>query len=117
MSIKFTNPWIDRRIEFVRAESAKNYLYRHGWKCTPFPQPQVLRFEGPLADSGNPIVRFVPVLEEADDYVQRIYELITSVAIIEDRTAVEVLNEMLDDGKHETNGHMNGTAAEAVATK
>jgi hypothetical protein len=88
-------PWIDPRIFAVRVAQVESYLLRHGWKRRPSPRPQLLFFEGPQADDGEPILQPVPSAERGSDYVQRIVEVITNLALIEDRYAVEVLNEIL----------------------
>jgi hypothetical protein len=93
--MRFTNPWIDPRVQFVQSKDAQAYLLRHGWKPVPFPRTDTLMFAGPLADSGKPITQIVPISEDSDAYVQRIIELITALAILEDRTAVAVLDDIL----------------------
>ena len=100
--MKFDNPWIDPRVQAVRAADAQAYLRRHGWKPKPFPRPQVLLFEGPPADDGEPIVQMVPASEGGSDYLQCIINLITSLALLEDRYAVEVLNDMLQQNPQES---------------
>jgi hypothetical protein len=50
-------------------------------------------------------------LEHTDDYVDSIIRLITNLAIIEDRTAVEVLDEMLGVTTPANNGAANGQPA------
>ncbi len=91
------SPWIDPRVEKVRAANARAYMLRHGWNQRPFPRPELLLFAGPLADDGEPIELAVPATEGPSDYVQRIIELITSLAVLEDRPAVTVLDEMLQE--------------------
>ncbi len=89
------NPWIDPRVDSVRAVDAQSYMLRHGWTPRPFPRPEVLIFQGPLADDGELIELVVPAEEGASDYGQCIISLITSLATLEDRPAVAVLDEML----------------------
>jgi hypothetical protein len=93
--VKFTNPWIDPRVQSVRVTDAQAYLLRHGWKPKSFARPQVLLFEGPPADDGEPITQIVPTFERGSDYLQCIIDLITNLALLEDRPAAEVLNDML----------------------
>ena len=90
-----TNPWIDPRVETVRVANARDYMLRHGWSPQPFPRSQVSLFAGPLDDSGVPIELVVPTTENSSDYAQRLIELITSLARIEDRSTSAVLDEML----------------------
>jgi hypothetical protein len=109
--MKFS-PWIDPRVEQVHVPAARSYLLSHGWKLKASPRPQVLLFEGPLDDDGEPIVLLLPATERTakergSDYYQRIIELITSLASIEDRYAVDVLNDILRqpaDGQPIVNG-------------
>ncbi len=61
----------------------------------PFPRPQVLLVEGPCDDSGKTIVQMVPASEELADYRQRLIELVTALAVIEDHSAPAVLDDML----------------------
>jgi hypothetical protein len=89
------DPWTDPRVEKVRASEAREYMLRNGWSLRPFPQARMLVFAGPLDDTGNAIELVAPAAENASDYVQRIIELITSLAAIENRHAVAVLDEML----------------------
>jgi hypothetical protein len=91
------NPWIDRRVISVRPADAQAYMLRHGWKPRAFPRPQILLFQGPLADDGEPIELVVPAQEGTSDYSQCIIELITSLAVLEDREASAVLEEMLQE--------------------
>lgn len=114
MTIKFRNPWIDRRVVNVRAAGARDYLLRHGWEPLDTPDAAIKLYAGPVADSGRRVTQPVPLFEEGDDYVQRIVELITNVAILEDRTAVEVLDEMLGVTTPSANGTANGKVAESA---
>ena len=104
--MKFT-PWIDPRVEQVRVEDMRSYLLRRGWKPKPAPRPQILLFEEPSNGDDKPIVLLVPANTRGSDYYQRVIELITSLAIIEDRYAVDVLNDILRqpaDGQPAANG-------------
>jgi hypothetical protein len=81
----------------VRSAQAQAYLKQHGWKLHPSPRPQVQYWAGPLADDGEPILVEVPLLERARDYVDCVTDLITALAQVEDRYAVEVLNDILEE--------------------
>ena len=104
MTPRFRNPWIDRRVTQVRAAAARDYLLRHGWDPLDTADTTIKLYAGPVADSGRRITQPVPLVEDTDDYVQRIIELITNLAILEDRTAVEVLEEMLGVTTPSANG-------------
>jgi len=87
--------WVDPRIRSVRVADVKDYLLRHRWRLKLYPRPELLVFEGPLDDDGKPIVQVLPSSETYADYNQRLLELVTALAIIEDRHAVDVLNDIL----------------------
>lgn len=88
-------PWIDPRVRGVRVADVQAYLLRRGWKLRPSPRPQLLLFEGPPADDGEPLLQAVPSSESGSDFVQRIIDVITNLSVLEDRYAVEILNDML----------------------
>ena len=111
MTNRTMNPWIDRRVQLVRSAAAAEYLRHHDWDPVPCPNENVQMFAGPIADSGRRITQPVPLLEDAGDYVKRIVELITNLAIIEDRLAIEVLDEMLGVSTPSLNGTANGKPA------
>jgi len=102
--MKFRNPWIDPRVEQVRSAAAQAYLRGHGWQPMPVEQANLLPFSKAPAGDESPILH-VPLLEQGRDYPQRVVELITDLAVAEGRYAVEVLNDILQQG-----------AAEAVPT-
>jgi hypothetical protein len=102
------SPWIDPRIRSVRPADAQAYLRRHGWKLQPFPQSQIQVFEGPADDAGEPIIQVVPLSEKASDYLQSIMDLVTALAAIEDRPAVDVLNDILQPAGPEQPSFPNG---------
>jgi hypothetical protein len=86
------NPRIDPRVSRVRPAGAEAYLLRRGWVLSDT-TANFQEFEHPKGEDG-PLVR-VPLREQGRDYAQRITELITDVALVENRYAVEVLDEML----------------------
>ena len=104
--------WIDPRINQVKVPGARAYLLAHGWRPKPFPRPEVLVFEGPMADEGHPITLILPSGEHFIDYRLRIEELISALGVIEKRYAVEILNEML--ALPATNGVFEHPASETV---
>ena len=114
--MKLTNPWIDRRVEKVRVPQVLAYLRGRGWEPKPFPRPQVLLFTGPPDDDGRPIVQMVPADEQGGDYLQCIIDLITNLAVIEDRPAVEVLDDILRQAdRARPNGAVPGKPGAAKA--
>lgn len=97
-------PWIDPRVLSVRVADLESYLLRNGWKPRPSPRPQMLWFEEPTDDGGKPIIQAVPSAERGSDYPQRVIEVITNLALLEDRYAVEVLNDVLQPSPPADNG-------------
>lgn len=111
MAIRFRNPWIDHRVTQVRVAPAREYLLRHGWEPLDTADTAITLFAGPVADSGRRVTQVLPLSEQGDDYVEAIVRLITNLAILEDRPAVEVLEEMLGVTTPAANGTANGPPA------
>jgi hypothetical protein len=109
--MKFRNPWIDPRVAQVRSASAQAYLLQHGWKPLTAEQANLQPFEFPSGED-SPVV-LVPLAEEGRDYPQRVIELITELALAEERYAVEVLNDLLGQAGEIMGA--NGPAAPAQA--
>jgi hypothetical protein len=107
--MKFRNPWIDPRVAQVRPAGAEAYLLRHGWLRLP-DSGTMLHFEGPPGGGEGPAV-WLPLQEQARDYTQRVIELITDLALAEDRYAVDVLNDILREST--ASGTANGPAVPA----
>src|SRR5262245_5542214 len=110
--------WVDPRVNDVRVADMRAYLARRSWKEKLHPQPGLLVFEGPLDDDGKPIIQILPSSESSLAYRQRLIELITSLAVIEDRLAVQVLNDILQSAVDQSaNGPPRKTARRAKTTK
>jgi hypothetical protein len=91
--------WVDPRVRSVRVADVRSYLLHHGWRPKAYPRPELLLFEGPTADNGEPIVQVLPSDEQFADYQQRLVELISALAVIEDRPAADVLADLLRQGR------------------
>lgn len=115
MNRKLLNPWIDPRVHQVTPSAATAYMARHGWRPVPFPRPEVRLYEGPLADDGRPITQLVPLAEQADDYSRRVIDLVTNLAVIEQRLAAEVLDDMLGVTAPSANGAPAGKTPAPIA--
>ncbi len=105
--MKLRNPWIDPRVAQVRSQAVQAYLVQHGWKRMEANQPHFLPFAGPTA-SKNPSVIRVPLRKQARDYPERVIELVTDLALVEGRYAVEVLNELLQQPLDKLENATNG---------
>jgi hypothetical protein len=87
--------WVDPRIDQVHIEQVRDYMLAHGWQIQPDPRSELLIFEGPLADNGQPFVQYLPLSERLRSYRMRLEELIGALSILEDRPCIEILDDML----------------------
>jgi hypothetical protein len=87
--------WVDPRIDRVSVAAVRAYLDAHGWRLQPFPGPELLVFEGPKDDDGQPILQVLPSSERLRDYRMRVEDLIGALSVIENRPASEILTEIL----------------------
>jgi hypothetical protein len=86
-----TCPTADALLDAVRVPDLQSYLLGKGWLHKPFPRPEVLLFEGPLADSGRPFVQLVPASEQLLDYRRAVEDISRSLSQLEGRPALDVL--------------------------
>lgn len=100
--------WVDPRVATVRVADVQAYLQQRGWKLRPAPRPRQLAFEAPTDSALGPAILYVPASEQSADYSQRILEVVTGLAEIEGRYAVDVLNDIL---------HQPGGASPLRATR
>jgi hypothetical protein len=92
--MKFRNPWIDPRILQARTEAAQAYLTRHGWKLVgPAADPSLLRYE--IEGDENTPTLFVPIRVDSGPGLQWMIDLVADLARFEDRWAVDVLHDIL----------------------
>jgi hypothetical protein len=101
--------WVDPRVTRVRVADVRAYLERRGWEERPGPRPQQITFEEPAGNPNGPTIVSLPSSEQFADYPQRILEFVTELAEIEDRYAVDVLDDILKQPGH---GEPNGTTKE-----
>lgn len=93
--MKFRDPWIDPRILELRPEAVRAYLLGKGWEYLgPADVPDMLMFDTPEPRGDKPNV-LLPLKLEHPHQVQRLVELVSDVALHEDRWAVDVLHDML----------------------
>lgn len=78
----------------VTADNIKQYLTKNGWKLAPFKRPELLVFEGPMTDEGEPILQVLPSSEKASDFALRAQELISALGVIENRPGEDVLRDI-----------------------
>jgi hypothetical protein len=104
--MKFRNPWIDPRIVHVGSEHARAYLLSHGWKSLGSAVNPVLEMFERLGGDDRPAV-LVPLQLDEGPMLQRMIDLVSDLARLEDRWAVAVLDDMLQSTTAEsakTNG-------------
>ncbi|HWG41620.1 MAG TPA: hypothetical protein VN688_02460 [Gemmataceae bacterium] len=90
--------WVDPRLPLVRVAGVRSYLLGRGWHSQPYPGPELLVFEGPAADDGQPIIQVLPSSEQMRDFPLRVEELIADLSILEDRLPRDILSDMLNEG-------------------
>ena len=78
----------------VTADDIKQYLTKNGWKLAPFKRPELLVFEGPMTDEGEPILQILPSSEKASDFALRARELISALGVIENGPGEDVLRDI-----------------------
>jgi hypothetical protein len=110
--MKFRNPWIDPRIVQLAPAEARAYLVRRGWNSLgPASNPVLEIFEGPGEVDDAPAV-LVPCKTDQGPMLQRMIDLVSELALFEDRYAVDILNDML----HPSGGEpANGPGVERSA--
>jgi hypothetical protein len=103
--------WIDRRVWSLRLADVLAYLRQRGWTQVPPDREGSLVFQEPasVAPEGRPFYQFVPDAEHYDDYPQRMFELVTGLAEVEDRQAADVIDDILRLAGHDP---ANGAARE-----
>jgi hypothetical protein len=87
--------WVDPRIERVSVDNVRAYLLSHGWRQRPYQGIELLVFEGPLDDRGEPIILVLPSSRQASDFRLRVEDLIGALCVIEDRPAALILTDFL----------------------
>jgi hypothetical protein len=97
--------WVDPWLSGIRVADVEQDLRRRGWAQQPAPRPQRLTFAEPARTADERCVIYLPSSEQYADYPQRILEVVTQLAEVEDRYAVAVLDDILRAREHaEPNG-------------
>ena len=109
--MSFRNPWIDPRVAQVRVADFQNYLEKRGWRPIPESPRGFLSFEIP-GDSES-LIR-IPAPEDGPDYVRFVIEVISDMARIEDKYAVEILNDILTPSSTPAPPSCNGKVHEST---
>ena len=117
MTLKLRNPWIDPRVEFVRPEDAQSYLVKKGWIYRSRSIQGMLIYHPPtpaMTHSGLNMTAIVPEVVAEGAPMERLIEMVATIASYENRYAGDVLNDLLMMNKAPTL-HMNGVPAESPA--
>jgi hypothetical protein len=85
----------DPRFDRVRVAGLQSYLLNRGWKHTPFPRSEFLRFEEPVEVGTEPVVQFVPATEKLTDFPLRVEDVVTTLSRLEDRPVGDILDDIL----------------------
>jgi hypothetical protein len=93
--MKNLDKWVDPRVRLVKAADLHAYLIARGWMPKPSPRPPVLLFEEPAGHEGEPVLQTVPAHDGVSDYTDAIVRVVTNLAAVEDRSALDVLSDIL----------------------
>lgn len=93
MSITMTSPFLDG----IDVQHVTAYLGGTGWtRRADFPRPELLVFDGPMDDDGEPIQAVIPSSTELSDFRRRLADLLNALSVLEDRPALEIALDMLN---------------------
>lgn len=83
----------------IGVEHVTAYLGGAGWKRrADFPRPEVLVFEGPPDDHGEPITAVIPSSASMRDYRVRLARLLDALGSLEERSPYEIALDMQSPG-------------------
>ena len=107
--MKLGNPWVDPRVAQVRVADFEKYLVKRGWSRLEKSPPYFLSFEIP--GDRRSLIR-IPADESDRNYLRLVIEVITDMARVEDKYAVEILNDILSPSSSPSPPSFNGIAHE-----
>jgi len=99
--------WIDPRVWNLPLAQVVAYLRQHGWMEVPPDREGCLVFREPASThlSTGQMFQFVPASEQDDYYPQGMFELVTGLADFEQRSAADVIDDILQaPNASQTNG-------------
>jgi hypothetical protein len=89
----------DERLAGIGLESVTMYLGGAGWKRrAEFPRADVVVFDGPVDDDGEPLTVVLPRDDGARDYRLRLGELLRTLAVVEARPPDEIAADLRNPG-------------------
>jgi hypothetical protein len=86
--------WQELNVDRPTPEQVRRYMLDRGWQIQPH-RPELIVFEGPLADNGERIIQVLPSSETLVDYSIRLHEMLKALSVIENRPVREILADML----------------------
>ncbi len=81
----------------LRKEDLAEYLLSHGWQQVDHPNEKMLVFDGLPDDEGTAIRVALPASENFRDYSHRVYEVVETIAGVEDREIIAVAEDIRKD--------------------
>jgi hypothetical protein len=78
----------------LRQKDVEKYLLCHGWQLVEHPNHKLKVFDGELDDHGQPIRLALPRDEHLRTTPLRIYQVLETVAAVEDRSITEVADDI-----------------------
>jgi hypothetical protein len=85
------NPYVDLNLH---KQDMEEYLLSHGWQQVNHPNERMLVFEGLPDDEGTAIRVCLPASENFRDYYRRVYEVVETIAGVEDREIIAVAEDI-----------------------
>jgi hypothetical protein len=86
----------ERLLHAIRVTDVTSYLGEKGWRRRDgFPRPELLVFDGPLDDAGEPIVATIPASDRFQDFRPRLIELLRLLSQIEERPPAEIAGDLV----------------------
>jgi hypothetical protein len=86
----------ERLLPTIRVTDVTSYLGEKGWRRRDgFPRPELLVFDGPPDDAGEPIVVTIPASDRFQDFRPRLIELIRLLSQIEARPPADIAGDLV----------------------
>jgi hypothetical protein len=85
------NPYVDLNLH---KQDVVEYLLSHGWRQVNHPNERMLVFDGLPDDEGTAIRVCLPASENFRDYYRRVYEVVETIAGVEDREIIAVAEDI-----------------------
>ena len=88
---------IDQRVlDVIRVADVTRYLGEKGWRRREaFPRRELLVFDGPLDDAGEPIVATLPASDQFKDFQSGLTNLLRLLSQLEERSPSEIADELV----------------------